>query len=559
MASKKRLVAFAHSCALLASVGSAIFALTGCGGGDGGAATSAAAPPVSLSGQVIKGPVNGATVCAYAVREGKQEASPIVACVTSGANGQYDIGLPAQYSGDVLIEASGGTYVDESSGQSKALSESLSSFVAASEPKLAMVTPLTSLAVSRSSSLNTDAFNAAAQSVKALTGLATDVSLTQTAPTFASDSRTATNSYAVILGGISQFMAANQATVSQATIALGSANQAAFQNAVTSYVSASGIPLSLVPPRFANAATAGGSSNSGSPAGATPALGTTPAPVPPSATASAGPSGMAIAPEFSSVVVKMSPAVPEIYKGEAAVFTVAMTGGPSGGLSYRFYLPSAPTATLSRYVSEAGVGRVLEHTDFFATVKTGSGDVGTLQVNVEVFQTISGLKKKVGEASSTIPVRDVQPALISLTVDYERLNPNQPNSPPLPGIQLGWSFPIMPGAKHYIYTILNATTGKPTARYRILQADALATPSATRLVYAFCAQGDLTCDRQTFITAPDELSGKDNGFFLRRGNTIYVGISAQGCYGGQYGIELQPCDPVQESNKYPPFTVLVYY
>jgi hypothetical protein len=554
MSSNQRFIALAQSYLLFASLGSAIVVLSGCGGG--GAATSTTTPVVSLSGQVIKGPVNGAKVCAYAVQGGKQEATPLVACVTSGANGQYDISLPAEYSGDVFIEASGGTYVDESSGQSKALSEPLSSFVAASEPKVGIVTPLTSLAVSRSSSLNTEAFNAASQSVKAQTGLAADVNLTQTAPTFSSDSRTATNAYAVILGAISQFMSSNQASLAQTTIALGATNQNAFKDAVNAYVVAQGVSSALIPSKFTSAATSGGSSSMPIALPATTAI--TP-PITPPSNALAGPSGMAIAQEFSSVVVKMSPSVAEIYKGEAAVFTVAMTGGPAGGLSYRFYLPTAPTATLSRFVSEAGVGRVFEHSDFFATVKTGSGDVGTLQLNVEVFQTISGVKKKVGEASSTIPVRDVQPALISLSVDYENIGLGVLNSPPLPGIQLGWSFPIMPGAKHYIYTILNATTGKPTARYRILQADALATPSATRLVYAFCAQGDLTCERQTFITGPDELSGKDNGFFLRRGNTIYVGISAQGCYGGQYGVELQPCDPVQESNKYPPFTVLVYY
>src|SRR5687767_6815003 len=86
-------------CAGLAAAG----LIAACGGGS-------SAPPTttSVSGSVVKGPVNGANVCAYkAISTGKGEQ---LACTTTTASGSYT--LQIQYVGDVVIEATGGTYVD---------------------------------------------------------------------------------------------------------------------------------------------------------------------------------------------------------------------------------------------------------------------------------------------------------------------------------------------------------------------------------------------------------------------------------------------------------------
>jgi hypothetical protein len=515
--------------------------LAGCGS-DSATPSASGALPTNLAGQIVKGPVASASVCAYAISEGVKAQNPLVPCVISAVDGQYEMSLPGSYAGDIFIEASGGTYVDESSGKTISLSGPLSSFVAGAGPKVGIVSPLTTLAITRSASLSSAAFAAAAESVKSQAGLGADVSLTATPPTFAANARTATNAYAVVLGGISQYMTTNSATLNQAIAALGTANQGAFKDAINTYTSALGVATSAVPSIFATTPSTGTGGSIGSGGSTTPP-----------STTGVGPSGLVIAPEFSAVTVKLSPGVAEIYKTESAVFTVTMTAGPSSGLSYRYYLPLAPTATLTRFISDPPGGKTLEHEHNIATLRPGASDLGLVQVNVEVFQTLSGVKKKVGEANAKVLVKDVQAALISLTVESE-------SPPSLGGLSttiLGWSFPISLNASHYIYTITNATTGKETARYRILQADALGTAGATRLLYGFCAASDLACERQTFIPAVDELTGKAAFLFVHRGTNIWIGIANGGCNDSR-GVSMA-CDPVKESEKYPPFTVRVYF
>jgi hypothetical protein len=512
--------------------------LAGCGGGDG-TASSAGVSSTSFTGQVVKGPVASATVCAYVINGGVKSADLLVPCVVSAPNGQYEMNLPSSYSGDIYIEASGGTYVDESTGVPTSLSEPLSSFVGGTGAKGGIVSPLTTLAVTRSASLNSAAFATAVETVRVQAGLGADVSLTETTPSFAANSRTATNSYAVVLGGISQYVASNGVSLSQATAALSTANQGAFRVAVNTYVSALGVASTAVPSIF-SVSPSGGAGGSGS---------TTP----PGGTGS-GPSGLVIAPEFSSVSVRLATSLAEIFKTESAVFNVTMTGGPSTGLSYRFYLPLAPTATLTRFISDPPGGKSLEHEFSIATLRPGASDIGPVQVNVEVFQTLAGVKKKVGEASARVLVRDVQAALISLTVENE----SPASLGGLTNTILGWSFPISLNASHYIYTITNATTGRETARYRILQADILATAVPTHLTgYPFCSQLDLACERPPYIPAVDELTGRAAFLFLHRGTTIWIGIANGGCNDSR-GVSIA-CDPVRESEKYPPFTVRVYF
>ncbi|MEO5671220.1 MAG: hypothetical protein ABIR26_11060, partial [Ramlibacter sp.] len=90
--------------------------ITACGGGDDSAPTT-----TSVSGSVVKGPVSGANVCAYkAISTGKGEQ---LLCTTSNSTGGYSMDLT--YVGDVVIEASGGTYADEATGTTKTLSDAM--------------------------------------------------------------------------------------------------------------------------------------------------------------------------------------------------------------------------------------------------------------------------------------------------------------------------------------------------------------------------------------------------------------------------------------------------
>ena len=139
---------FARS-SIASSAAALCLALAGCGGGGVSssgttvAATSGTSPPVvtpavpvtpttpttpttpvtsaaTINGSILKGPVNAATVCVYkldANATGKKGAPVAVtgatatnSCVLTAADGSYSLSLPTGTTGDLIIEASGGTY-----------------------------------------------------------------------------------------------------------------------------------------------------------------------------------------------------------------------------------------------------------------------------------------------------------------------------------------------------------------------------------------------------------------------------------------------------------------
>lgn len=96
---------------------SAITALVigGCGGGGGGGGGGSS---TTVSGVVFKGPVSGSTVAVYAIRNGAVDrTTPLGVFSPTPASGAYSINI-GTYSGPVLVEALGGTYLDEATGAS---------------------------------------------------------------------------------------------------------------------------------------------------------------------------------------------------------------------------------------------------------------------------------------------------------------------------------------------------------------------------------------------------------------------------------------------------------
>lgn len=177
-----------------------------CGGGGNGGVTT-------LNGAVVKGPVNGATVCAYAlVDSGKGDN---LGCTTTRSDGSYAFDLP--YSGPVVVEATGGTYTDEASGViGVALSSPLTTagFVERGANTL-VATPLTAMAFNQavgSGSLSLTTFGSATQRVSAAFGLGSEVDIARTLPDVSPDSR---NAYGTVLVGISKML---QGGASLATI-----------------------------------------------------------------------------------------------------------------------------------------------------------------------------------------------------------------------------------------------------------------------------------------------------------------------------------------------------
>lgn len=122
--------------------------LAACGGGsETGAGPGGGSPSVThVTGVVAKGPVAGATLCAYGIAGGTKGAQ-LGNCTTTNASGAYALDVPVA-AGLVLLEATGGSYLDEATAVNTGLSQTMRSLVAASGTSAtATVTPLTTLAV----------------------------------------------------------------------------------------------------------------------------------------------------------------------------------------------------------------------------------------------------------------------------------------------------------------------------------------------------------------------------------------------------------------------------
>ncbi len=122
--------------------------LVACSGGGGGGTNSSSSTGI-ISGTAVKGPVGGGTVTAYAVSNGAMGSQ--LASSTTDSQGNFQISIGA-YSGTVMLQLSGGTYVDEASGAT--MSMSAGDVMAALIPTVTsggtvsniQVTPLTSMA-----------------------------------------------------------------------------------------------------------------------------------------------------------------------------------------------------------------------------------------------------------------------------------------------------------------------------------------------------------------------------------------------------------------------------
>ena len=86
--------------------------LFGCGGTGNNGTTSGTGSGM-ISGSAIKGPINGGTVTAYAVTNGTMGAQ--LATGTTDSQGNYHLSI-GDYTGSIVMQMSGGTYVDEATG-----------------------------------------------------------------------------------------------------------------------------------------------------------------------------------------------------------------------------------------------------------------------------------------------------------------------------------------------------------------------------------------------------------------------------------------------------------
>jgi hypothetical protein len=198
-----------------------------CGGGSSTSATSTSAPTTStpvtsspgastpgtasssttISGSAIKGPVANGTVT---IRNAATGA--VLATTTTNATGAYSVSVP--YSGDVIVEVSGGTYTDEATNATTALSAPMKVVLAANGSNVTgVVTPLTTMAYTNAfatgGAVTSTAFNTAAASLANRFQL-TGVNLATTVPNVSVNT---TDAYGKTLRAVSKYLQQNNATL----------------------------------------------------------------------------------------------------------------------------------------------------------------------------------------------------------------------------------------------------------------------------------------------------------------------------------------------------------
>ena len=109
--------------------------LTGCGGGGGG---------TSISGLASKGPISGGTVTVFALNADGSKGNQL-GTTTTNANGLYSVNI-GSYTGNVLVDVTGGTYTDEATGDSQTNTTLRAALSGVSGNVTVAVTPLTEIA-----------------------------------------------------------------------------------------------------------------------------------------------------------------------------------------------------------------------------------------------------------------------------------------------------------------------------------------------------------------------------------------------------------------------------
>ena len=142
----------------------AVMTLFGCGGGGGGG--GAAAPPagsVTISGIAAEGPLSGSDVAVFNTKaDGSLDRTTPLGTTKTGADGSYTITIPpaSAPSGPVVVEVSGGAYIDEVSGQSVTMNATTKLRTAVSsvaDGDKITVTPLTEIAYHKTEGLGNGA------------------------------------------------------------------------------------------------------------------------------------------------------------------------------------------------------------------------------------------------------------------------------------------------------------------------------------------------------------------------------------------------------------------
>ena len=144
--------------AFFLAIGATLF-LYSCSGSSSDGTTPAPTGMTSggeLSGTAVKGPVNNATITAYAIDNGTMGAQIVTG--TTDTQGKFTLSM-GNYSGPVMVQMSGGTYTDEATNTTMTMHSGdvmtcvIPSMTSGATMTGIQVTPLTSMAQSRAHSM----------------------------------------------------------------------------------------------------------------------------------------------------------------------------------------------------------------------------------------------------------------------------------------------------------------------------------------------------------------------------------------------------------------------
>lgn len=131
----------------------AILTLFGCNGGSGGSSSSAPTSSKTIAGNAVKGTVSGGTIKFYTLKsDGTKDT--LLGSATTDTTGNYKVLLTITPTYPILVEATGGSFIDEVTGTTVSLevSDSLTAMLC-SETSQATITPLTHMAATRARTL----------------------------------------------------------------------------------------------------------------------------------------------------------------------------------------------------------------------------------------------------------------------------------------------------------------------------------------------------------------------------------------------------------------------
>jgi hypothetical protein len=240
---------FKHALALVA-----LAAVAACGGGG----SNTAANNISVAGQVTKGPTANAQVCAYLLVNSAKGA--LIGCTQSLADSSYSLSVPA--STEILIEAAGGTYIDEATNVVTPLATTLVAMTktgaSTNGTDSVVITALTTAATKTDPvGMSIAKYKAQLAKLAALLGIS-EVDLSKQLSTFNSSNKP-TSRYDVVLASISQMIADGKSLDTiVAMLKTGThedATYTAVSDALKKYVSNKGIKIAVSTPTNASSST----------------------------------------------------------------------------------------------------------------------------------------------------------------------------------------------------------------------------------------------------------------------------------------------------------------